>query len=116
MWLSAKAEKARETKGRRQTRLSLRCSGAASPLGHHPDPSRALFPELEGGQGRTAGVVWGCIQVVDVGAAWLGHLQVHHVGGVLQSSHCLFMPYLLQVGVVHLGEGGEGKEQHTGKL
>lgn len=49
----------------------------------------------------------GCIHVVEVEAAGLGHLQVDHVGGVLEGGHSFLVPHVLQIGVVHLEEALE---------
>lgn len=84
------------------------------PLSLHLNKGYALLPFQKPGAGasaqgqgkwvRTAGIVRGCIHVVEVKAAWLGHLQIDHIRGVLQRGHSFLMPHILQIGVVHLEE------------
>lgn len=115
MWLSAKAEKAagEETGIRSRNRLQ---GGWQRPARHLPPaPAHAIphpccaIPSVPAeprgcptGSVRTAGVVGGRVHVVEVQAAGFGHLQVHHVRGVLQGGHRLLVPHVLQVGVIHL--------------
>lgn len=67
-----------------------------------PPPVPAVPRGCPTGSVRTAGVVGGRVHVVEVQAAGFGHLQVHHVRGVLQGGHCLLVPHVLQVRVIHL--------------
>lgn len=111
MWLSAKPEKAAgEEKVIRSrnpyTMRTWRPAQPCSPAQHAQVPHCPTAQPRPAARGvRTAGVVGGRVHVVEVDVARLGHFQVHHVRGVLQGSHCLLVPHVLQVCVVHLPEG-----------
>ena len=64
----------------------------------------------------TVGEVGGRVAVVEEEAGGLGHLQVHHVWGVLQRCHRLLVAHLLQAGTVHLDthtQAHKHKDTHT---
>lgn len=53
-------------------------------------------------EGLTAGEVWGVVGVGQEQVVGLGHPEVHHLGCVLQSPHCILMHHIFQTHVVHL--------------
>lgn len=62
-------------------------------------------------EGLTAGEVRGVVGVGQEQVVGLGHPEVHHLGCVLQSPHCVLVHHVLQTHSVHLT--GNNKQGHS---